>query len=392
MTLVKVLLITETLYEGGTELFVLRLARGLLAVGVEVQVLSLNKQYENKEMTGLFNDVPVKRLSLPLLRVIEFADKALLKLNIDFSFKYYWQARQVKRIAADYDIIHTHYIQADYLIASFKNKISSKHIVTVHGDYSSQYNSFQKGELRLWLNLDKKLRVLATAIDQWVVISEEQRLFFTGIMKVPGNKVDLIYNGYKPVSGELPAREKDSAFTFGMVARGIEQKGWQLLIDAFLKFPAGVRLLLVGGSKYLDRLKLKYAGESRIIFTGFQPDPISWMAHMDVFVLPTYYAGESLPNVVMEALYGGLPVIATNVGEIDKMITDESTGKKAGFVIDPGENNLTADQLYERMKYLYDNPEITREMKKTAKKAFLKFNMEECVSAYHKAYQKLFGR
>lgn len=383
----KVLLITETLYEGGSELFVLRLARGLLAAGIEVQVLSLNKAHENKEMTALFTDVPVKRLSLPFLPFLEFADKVLLKLNIDFSLRYYWQAKQVKRFAAGYDIIHTHYIQVDHLIASLKNKISFKHIVTVHGDYSKHYNSFQKGELRLWLNLDKKLQLLANSVDQWIVISEEQRLFFAEVMKVPGNKVSMIYNGYKPVSSVPQIEKKDGVFTFGMVARGIEQKGWQLLIDAFLKFPVNTNLLLVGGSEYVDGLKLKYSGESRITFAGFQPDPISWMIQMDVFVLPTYYAGESLPTAVTEALYCGLPVIATNMGEIERMITDDSTGKKAGFVIDFDGKNLNKDQLYERMKSLYDSHEVIQEMKKNAKGAFSKFNMEECIEYYKQVYK-----
>jgi glycosyltransferase involved in cell wall biosynthesis len=392
MAHMKVLLITETLYEGGSELFVLRLARGLLSAGVEVQVLSLNKTHENKEMTALFTDVSVKRLSLPFLPILEFADKVLLKLNIDFSFRYYWQAKQVKKFAVSYEVIHTHYIQVDHLIASLKNKLPFKHVVTVHGDYSKHYNSFKKGELRLWLKLDKKLELLADKVDQWIVISEEQRLFFADVMKISADKVVKIYNGYRPVSAIPVVEKKDGVFTFGMVARGIEQKGWQLLIDTFLKFPVNTKLLLVGGSEYLDGLKLKYAGESRIVFTGFQPDPISWMIRMDVFVLPTYYDGESLPTAVMEALYCGLPVVATNMGEIERMITDNTTGKKAGFVIDFDGKNLNQDQLYERMKYLYDNPEVIQEMKKNAKVAFSKFNMEECVSAYLNEYQKLLSQ
>jgi glycosyltransferase involved in cell wall biosynthesis len=110
---------------------------------------------------------------------------------------------------------------------------------------------------------------------------------------------------------------------------------------------------------------------------------------MDVFVLPTYYSGESLPTAVMEALYCGLPVIATNVGDVERMITNESIGKKAGFVIDFDGMNLNKDQLYEKMKYLYDNPEVIQEMRKNAKNAFLKFDMEQCVSAYRNEYQKL---
>ena len=110
---------------------------------------------------------------------------------------------------------------------------------------------------------------------------------------------------------------------------------------------------------------------------------------MDVFVLPTLYPYESLPNVITEALYCNLPIVATNVGEIERMITDESTGKKSGFVIDFDGKDLNEAQLYEKLKWLYENPSVRDEMKTTAGVVFLKFSMESCVFAYRQAYRKL---
>ncbi len=47
-----------------------------------------------------------------------------------------------------------------------------------------------------------------------------------------------------------------------------------------------------------------------------------WMAACDVFALPSY--NEGCPNVVLEALHAGRPVVATNVGGISEMVTSNS--------------------------------------------------------------------
>lgn len=382
----KVLLVTETLNDGGAELFVLRLAKALLAKGEQVQVLSLNKEYENVIMTKKFADLPIQRLSLPFLSLIEKADKVLCRTGIDFSIKYYLQARKLKRIVKNFDIVHSHYIQADYLIATIKKDAFFKHVVTVHGDYSAQYDKFKKGQLRFWLQLDRKLEFLSTSVDKWVILSEEQRGFFNKIMNVLPERITKIYNGYPNVTSTDSVQMEPEVFTIGMVARGTKEKGWELLIEAFLKMPDNTKLLLVGGGKYMDELKATYSENSRIIFAGFQPDPMRWMQQMDVFVLPTIYPYESLPTVIMEALHCGLPVIATNVGEIENMITDDKTGQKAGFVIDFDGIGVNKQELLSRLMHLYQNPLEAEEMSKIAKGTAIKFSMEKCVGAYQRIY------
>lgn len=385
----KILIVTETLYEGGTELFVLRLARALHKEGIFVQVVSLNRQFENKEMTSGFEDVNIKRLYLPFYPLLEFIDKVLLKLKIDFSFRYYWQEKQLKTIASVFDIVHTHYIQVDHLVSCIKPGLSFRHIVTVHGDYSAQYDQFQKGTLRFWLRLDKKMKMLANRVDHWVIISDEQRIFLTEKMKISPAGISKIYNGYPAEQKENPEARKDTGiFTIGMVSRGIIQKGWQLLIDSFLKLPGNCRLLLVGGGEYLESLEEKYAGDKRIVFTGFQTEPVNWMKQMDVFVLPTLFPFESLPSVIIEALSCGIPVVATDVGEIKTMITDENSGDRAGFVIGFDGINLDTEQLDERLRFLYDNPEKVKELGQIALRAFRKFEMGKCVSGYINLYKK----
>lgn len=385
----KILIITETLLDGGSELFALRLARALQQKGDNVQLLCLNKRYENKRMTDNFSELPVQRLSLPFYPLLQFADKILLKLKIDFSIRYYLQGIQLRRILGTYDIVHSHYIQADYLLARLKDHFQYKLVVTQHGDYTSQYRYFQKGQLRFWLRLDKKLDWLSRKVDQWIVIAGEQSQFLQEIMRVPSGRIQQIYNGF-PVA-ELPAnsRNETTPFTIGMLARGIPEKGWEDLIEVFLQLPGDNRLMLVGWSDYLAGLKEKYAGDKRILFTGFTAEPVQWLVKMDCLVLPSVYTGESLPNAIAEALYCGLPVIASNLGEIANMLTDPESGQQAGLLLQVKDSRIDRNELMNHLLLLKDNPDYRMQLGATAKRAFFRFNMDICVTAYREVYRRI---
>lgn len=385
----KVLIISETLQTGGAEIFVLRLANALKQEDIGVKVVNLNKEYENEEIVNNFPDISIERLSLRFPKLIDFIDKIFFKLNIDYSLRYAIQTLQLTKLISSYDIVHTHYIQVDYLISRLKRKFSFKHVITMHGDYSPQYEAYQQGELRFWLRFDQKLDYLVKNTDQWVAITDQQREFLLNKMLVPDNKINKIYNGYAG-SGIGDLKKSSAEFTVGMLSRGHPQKGWQLLIDAFLKLPVGSRLLLVGCSNYLDELKKKYENEKRIVFTGFQADPKISLQKMDVFVLPTLFPFEALPNTIVEALYYNVPVITFDIGELKKMITNEETGEMAGSVITKGSNEQNINVLAETLLNLYYHPEILERMRKNSVGAFKKFSMKTCVDSYKALYARLF--
>lgn len=387
----KVLIVSETLNEGGAEMFVLRLAKRLTKSGIDVTVLNMNAAYENKEMTAQFPEVTVVRMKMPLVKVVDKIDEWLMRLGIDFSFKYFFQSKTIKKkFAGQYDIIHTNYSRIDHLFAKVKKKTNSfRHLVTVHGDYSDQYYHSEKGKRTGWVNTKKKIRLIAETADEIAVVSEEQRNFFIALFNVPPEKIHKIYYGFESSLSPSDPEKKDDRFTIGMVARGTKQKGWQLLIDAFLKLPAGFKLLLAGGGKYMDELKEKYKDHSDILFTGFHPNPVELIKKFDVFVLPSQYPYESLPNSIIEALYCGKPVIASRVGEIEAMITDDATGDKAGYLIDVADASKATEELYQHLLYLSRHPEQVNAFSELAKRCFTKFRMDICADAYTKLYKKM---
>jgi teichuronic acid biosynthesis glycosyltransferase TuaC len=88
-----------------------------------------------------------------------------------------------------------------------------------------------------------------------------------------------------------------------------------------------VRLVIVGGrgaeednSTQLRELAQRLDLVDRIRFVGAQPpDEVAvWMAAADVFVLATDFEG--CPNVILEAMACGRPIVATKAGDIERMV------------------------------------------------------------------------
>lgn len=102
--------------------------------------------------------------------------------------------------------------------------------------------------------------------------------------------------------------------TVRLVAAGRfdREKGFDLLIEALkLLDPRSVHLTLLGQGPLADELKqqVQRSGlNDRVCFAGFQKNPFSWFARADALVLSSLYEG--FPNVVLEALACGTPVIA----------------------------------------------------------------------------------
>jgi glycosyltransferase involved in cell wall biosynthesis len=105
----------------------------------------------------------------------------------------------------------------------------------------------------------------------------------------------------------------------------IETKGLGELADAFSNLSrrySELRLVVVGAGSFENefRQKLDSAGTlSRVIFTGMIPaDEVAlWMNAADILCLPSYTEG--CPNVVLEALACGTPVVASAVGGVPEL-------------------------------------------------------------------------
>ncbi len=109
-----------------------------------------------------------------------------------------------------------------------------------------------------------------------------------------------------------PLRAPGAGPRFVAAGRLTRQKGFDLLIDWFRDLPGASCLTILGTGH--DEIALRRQAsslglEDRVRFAGQVANPWAAMAGADAFVLPSRWEG--LPNVVLEALASGTPVIAT---------------------------------------------------------------------------------
>jgi glycosyltransferase involved in cell wall biosynthesis len=70
----------------------------------------------------------------------------------------------------------------------------------------------------------------------------------------------------------------------------------------------------------LQRLAVQLGIEQRIIFLGYIADPAPFYAGFDVFALSS--DTEQMPIAVLEAMAAGLPIAATDVGDVRAMLAE----------------------------------------------------------------------
>jgi glycosyltransferase involved in cell wall biosynthesis len=176
------------------------------------------------------------------------------------------------------------------------------------------------------------------------------------------------------------------ARTLLFVGRLDPQKGPFLLLmsvkDLLPIYPE-LHVLFVGDGALRDELKawVQRAGlESRIHFAGRRSDVPSLLRAADLFVLPS--AWEGLPNVLLEAMAAGTPVIATAVEGVSDLLVDHETG-----LVVP--SNSPRD-LAGAITVLLASPLQSRKMAEAAQHvAAEQFKWQDVVAQYEQLYDKL---
>jgi glycosyltransferase involved in cell wall biosynthesis len=125
------------------------------------------------------------------------------------------------------------------------------------------------------------------------------------------------------------------------VGRLAPQKDHETLLRAFALVRAGrpgLRLAVVGGGSENALARLQaLAGElgvaQAVAFLGYQPNPLRYVARAQLFVLSSRFEG--FPNVLLEALACGTPVVSTDCPSGPREILDEGAYGELVPVGDP---------------------------------------------------------
>jgi len=393
-----VLLVTPNLETGGAQTFLVRLAIHLnRETPVHVYVI-------HPGTAGAANEIKLaeagirtiyQRRSASLLLWLQkrrwtALGKAVARIGSRTGVLAAWDSWHLKRLirSKGVGIVNSHMYLADSYCCQVLGKTPVPIVTTLHGCYNLIVEEIAQGKCdpEYIAEFTADTERIAGRLNGIIYLTDRQLSSVPVLRDAPAPK-KKIYNGFRTANLRQPSPvSNNTGLHFGMVARGIAAKGWEELILAFQKVKErnrerSFRLSLVGDSDFLHELKTKYPDTS-IVFHGLVSDPVSIMQDWQVGMLPTYFDAESLPNSVIEYLFSGLPVIATDIAEIPNMIDANGT-QPAGLIIplSPG-GRPDPEAIAAAMQQYIDDASLWQRHQRNAVLAYEKFDIRICMDHY----------
>ncbi len=183
------------------------------------------------------------------------------------------------------------------------------------------------GRLRLAL-----MRLLYPFADRCIVNARGTGEDLVRLCGVQADRVLVVYNACDAAAVRAKAQEDAETPERYLVTSGrlVGQKAQDVLLRAFARYRRNdpdMRLVILGTGS--DETKLRELSADlgiadAVDFRGFEKNPFPWIARADAFVLSSRYEG--FPNVILEALALGVPVIAADCAYGPRELLAPETG------------------------------------------------------------------
>jgi glycosyltransferase involved in cell wall biosynthesis len=191
---------------------------------------------------------------------------------------------------------------------------------------------------------------------------------------------------FSPVSREQLGLENNKRYAI-TVGRLVRRKDLPTLIRALhlLQRPE-LDLIVLGDGPELGQLKalaLELGISNQVQFRGFVPETLKYqlLSQSDVFALPSLHEGFGL--VFIEAMYCGLPIVATTVGGQEDFLQDGKTG----FLVAPGDPLALKNALAR----VLDNGEWASNASEENKRLAAQYSVENTALRYEKMLSQTCG-
>ncbi|MEI8175075.1 MAG: glycosyltransferase [bacterium] len=282
-------------------------------------------------------------------------------------------------------ILHSHHAWVDSNI----NKIieympDCKHLITLHGMYEMMEEKRVKTILP---NLYKK-------VDHWVYTTDKNIDVFKKNNLYNKNKFTKIGNALVRYKINKISKESlkidNNAFVFCLVSRSIPEKGWeetiQCIEQARLISKKDIQLIIIGDGNEKDRLQQK--PQNFIHFLGFKSNIRDYYAMSNMGILPSRFKGESFPLTIIDCLFAGKPVLASNIGEIEKMLNNENK-RYAGCLFNLENWKIPKKELTELIIKCTTDINFYNRMLEAVKCTSEKFDIYDIYLKYDSCYKKM---
>lgn len=259
-------------------------------------------------------------------------------------------AHQLGTDASSLQVLHAHdYKSAFYAwLANRYRKVPM--VATLHGwvEGSRSMRIYNRLELALLRRFDAIVVVAA---------GQAERLHRAGIARERIHQVD---NAIDPPSAADDARAAevrrelqlaDAGFVFGAVARLSAEKNLGQLLEAFQPLAQATpqaHLLIVGDGPEREALEARCRELSlarQVTFTGNRSDMGRIYPALDCLVLPSLTEG--MPLVILEAMARGIPVVASAVGDVPRLLGHATHAR----LVPPGDGATLATALDQALAF-----------------------------------------
>ncbi len=215
--------------------------------------------------------------------------------------------------------------------------------------------------------------------------SREMAAFAGRHYGLPGSLATVVYNGVD-TDRFVPARQVSEGRRVGTVGRIEEQKNLDMFMEvaaSLVSEEAGAVFEIVGEgslrSYYETKASTLGLGGS-VCFRGTTADIPSFLASLNQFWLTSKWEGT--PNVVLEAMAAGVPVLATSVGGVPEIVEDGG----CGYLFEPGDSEGFSRAA---LAVLGDSELRSRLGERGRELALERFSLAAMVSATEKVYESV---
>ena len=301
----RVAIFVPGLYGGGAERVAVNLAKGMARRSYAIDLVVA--EAEGPYLAEGLNPVRLVELNsrhLPILRTMASLPALVRYLRRE-------------RPAALLSVLHGNFVA---LWARHLAGIPLRLVISEHNTFSIRTRTLSRFHRWLTPQLVKRFYPWADGI---VAVSKGVADDLTQVVDLPEGHIRIIYNPI--ITPELRAKaqmplehpwyQSGEPPVVVAVGRLTEQKDFSSLLKAFAQVQRArpVRLIILGEGeerRALEMLVRQLGLSEDVSLPGFVANPYPYLVHASLFVLSSRWEG--LPTVLVEALYCGVPVVATD--------------------------------------------------------------------------------
>lgn len=340
-------------------------------IEVDLITSSANSKFEIEKMGA---NVVIHKLPISKNKIHYWTQKEILS--------YSWKAyRYIKKLnLKEYDLAHAFFgIPCGGIAWAFRKNLP--YIVSLRGsDVPGFNNRFSFQYVFLKPIIKKVWR------DSGAVIANSKGLKELALKTEEYVDIGIIFNGITIDQFFPKVDSQNEHFTVLTVARLIERKRIEDLIKAVSLLVkdniTNIKVKIIGDGNMrgqLESLAQNLNVSEYIEFLGYIPHEKlpSYYSSSDLFVLPS--KNEGMSNTILEAMASGLPIITTNTGGTQELISGN------GILV--GAENPKS--IKEALNKYFDNHELLREHGQKSREIAENMSWGKVAQDYYKAYQAI---